>query len=46
MCESVRDGFYAVFEVVTIEVEALLVVCGFVVDICDDLAIFFFYEDV
>ena len=28
--------------VVTIEMEVLLGVCGFVVDICDDLAIFIF----
>ena len=28
------------------EVEVLLGVCSFVVDICDDLAIYVFYEDV
>ena len=28
------------------EVEVLLGVCGFVVDICDDLAIYAFYVDV
>ena len=32
--------------VVAIEVEVLLSVCGFVVNICDDLAVFTFYEDV
>ena len=40
------DDFYAVFRVVTIEMEALLGVCGFVVDIWVDLAIFVFNEDV
>ena len=44
---SVRDGFYTVFVVVAIEVELLLDVYWFVVDICDDLAIYaFFYMDV
>ena len=28
------------------EVEVLLGVCWFVVDICDDFAIYIFYEDV
>ena len=42
----VRDGFYTVFEVVPIEVDVLLSVGGFVVDICDDSAIYVFYEDV
>ena len=41
-----KDWFYTVFGVVAIEVEVLLGVCGFVVDICDDLALFIFYEDV
>ncbi len=42
-CQCARDGFYTVCWVVTSEVEVLLGVCGFVVDICDDLAI---YKDV
>ena len=33
---SIRYGFYAVFGVVNIEVEVLLGVCDFVVDICDN----------
>ena len=44
--KCVRDGFYTVVGVVASEVEALLCVCCFVVDICDDLAIYVFYEDV
>ena len=43
---SVRDGFYTVFVVVAIEVEVLLGVWGFVIDIWEDLAIYIFYEDV
>ena len=35
-----------VFGVVASEVEVLLGVCWFVVDICDDFAIYVFYEDV
>ena len=38
--------FYTVSEVVAIEVEVLLGVSGFVVDICDDSAIYVFYKDV
>ena len=34
--------FYTDFGVAAIEVAVLLVVCGFVVDICDDLAFFVF----
>ena len=34
------------FWVVAFEVEVLLSVCWFVVDICDDLAIYVFYKDV
>ena len=45
-CLSVRDGFYTVFGVVASEVEVLLGVCWFVVDIEDYLAIYVFYEDV
>ena len=30
----------------TIEMELWLDVCGFVVNVCDNLAILFFYEDV
>ena len=41
-----KDGFYTVFGVVAFEVEVLLGVGGFVVDICDDLAIYSFYKDV
>ena len=37
---------YTVFAVVTFEVEVLLDVSCFVVGICDDLAIYVFYEDV
>ena len=41
-----RDGFYTVFFWGgAIEVEVLLGVCGFMVDISDDLAIYIFYED-
>ena len=43
---SGKDGFYAVFWEVAIEVDVLLGVCGFVVDIYDDLGIFVFYKDV
>ena len=45
MCYSVKDGFYAVLGVMTIKVEVLLGVCGLVVDISDDLAIFVFNKD-
>ena len=41
-CQCVRDGFYTVFGVVASEVEVLLGVCWFVVDICDDFAIYVF----
>ena len=37
--DSVKDEFYTVFEVVVFEVEVLLGVSGFVVDISDDLVI-------
>ena len=40
-----KGWIYTVFGVVGIEVEVLLGVCGFVVDICD-LTVFSFYEDV
>ena len=42
MWQSVRDKFYAVFGVLAIEVQVLLSVCGFEVDIYEDLAIFVF----
>ena len=32
--------------VMAIKMEVLFGICGFVVDICDDLAIFFFYENI
>ena len=38
-CSSVSDRVYTVFGVVAIEIEVLLGVCWFVVDICDDSAI-------
>ena len=40
------DGFHTVFRVVAFEVELLLGICGFVVYICDDLAIYVLYKDV
>ena len=39
---SVRDGFYTVLGVMAIEIGVLSGVCGFVVDICNDWAIFIF----
>ena len=45
-CKSVRDGIYAAFGMVTFEVDVLLGICGFVVNFCDNLAIFVFNEDV
>ena len=44
--ENVRDKFYAIFGAVTFEVGVLLGVCGFMVNVCDNLAIFSFNEDV
>ena len=44
-CYCVRDGFYSVSGVVASEVEVLLGVCWFVVDICDDFAIHVFYDN-
>ena len=38
--------FFTVFVVVAIEVEVLLGVCGFVLDICEDSAIYIFYKNV
>ena len=46
MCQSVRIDFLHFWWGVTIEVWILLGACGFVVDICDNLAIFVFDEDV
>ena len=40
MCLSVKDEFYTVFGVVAIKLEVLLGVCG----VCDDLAIYVFYQ--
>ena len=45
LCALAKDGFNTVFGLVAVEVEVLLGVCRFVVDICDDLAIYIFYED-
>ena len=36
------DGFYAVFGVISFEMEVLFGVSGFVVNVCDDLTIWFF----
>ena len=41
-----RDGFYVAFWLLTFEMEVMLGVCGFVVNVCDNLAIFVFNEDV
>ena len=38
----IRDGLYTIFGVTAFEVEELLGACWFVVDICDDLAIYVF----
>ena len=35
-----------IFSVVAFEVKVLLGVCWFVIDICDDLAIYIFYKDI
>ena len=45
-CYSVRDGFDTVLGMVAFEVEVLFCVCWFVIDICEDLAIYDFYKDV
>ena len=34
------------FELVASDVEVLLGVCWFVVDVCDDLTIYVFYKDI
>ena len=46
MCYGKRDGFYADFGVMTFEIEVLLCVWGFAVNICDNLVILIFNEDV
>ena len=43
---SLRDGFYPAFGMMALEIEVLLGVGGFEVNICDNLAILIFHEDV
>ena len=41
-----KDEFYVAFRVATFQVEVLLSICRFVVNVCGDLAIFVFNDDV
>ena len=45
MCERVRIGFYAAFAVTIFEIDILLRIYRFLINIWDNLTIFVFNED-